>query len=70
VDIERAVAVKRVADAASSSWILKERWLLKELHDSHSLHGSASSLGFVQLIDFANILAHVVLPTPRGPQKR
>ena len=57
-------------DAASSSWMLNERFSLKALHDSHSLHASASAVGLRQLIALAKIRAQVVLPTPRGPQKR
>ena len=46
---------------------------LKELndrHDSHSSHASRFGPILLQLIVFAKILAHVVFPTPRGPQKR
>ena len=56
-------------DAASSSWMLSERFSLNERHDSQSLHASAPS-GCRQLIALAKMRAQVVLPTPRGPQKR
>ena len=56
-------------DAASSSWMLSERPSLNERHDSHSLHASAPR-GARQLIALAKMRAQVVLPTPRGPQKR
>ena len=57
-------------EAASSSWIQYERPSAKERHDSHVPHGSISAEGLEQLIIFAKIRAVVVLPTPRGPQKR
>ena len=57
-------------EAASSSWIQYERPSANERHDSHVPHGSMSSEGLEQLIIFAKIRAVVVLPTPRGPQKR
>ena len=57
-------------DAASSSWIQYERPSWNEMQDSHLPQGSISSEGLEQLMAFANILAVVVLPTPRGPQKR
>lgn len=56
-------------DAASSSWMLSERPSLKLRHDSHVLQASAPS-GCRQLIALAKMRAQVVLPTPRGPQKR
>ena len=40
------------------------------MQDSHLPHGSMSGPGLRQLMDLAKILAVVVLPTPRGPQKR
>lgn len=43
---------------------------MNDLHDSHSLHASKSAERFWQFIVLAKILAQVVLPTPRGPQKR
>ena len=57
-------------DAASSSWILNERCSSKALHDSHSPHASPLGCGDRQLIVLAKMRAQVVLPTPRGPQKR
>lgn len=57
-------------DAASSSWMLNDLFSLNDLQDSHSLQGSKSSVGLEQLIVFAKIREHVVLPTPLGPQKR
>src|SRR4030042_6736761 len=57
-------------EAASSSWILNERDSLNVLHESHWLHGSASVPMRVQLMVLAKIRAHVVFPTPLGPQKR
>ena len=57
-------------EAASNSYMLNELELLKLLHDSHSLHASISAVGFIQLMVFAMILAHVVLPTPLGPQNK
>ena len=56
--------------AASSSRILYDRCSLNALQLSHSLHASPSVVGFKQLIALAKIRAQVVLPTPRGPQKR
>src|SRR6478672_10342179 len=43
---------------------------LNEMHDWHLLQASPSGVMFSQLMVFARILAHVVLPTPLGPQKR
>ena len=43
---------------------------MKLTQDSHSPQGSMSGPGLEQLIIFAKIRAVVVLPTPRGPQKR
>ena len=57
-------------EAASNSWMLKERCSLKAVHDSHWLHASCSAVGVRQLMVLAKIRAQVVLPTPRGPQKR
>ena len=57
-------------EAASNSIILKEALSLNDLQELHVLHGSTSFIGFWQLITFAKILAHVVFPTPLGPQKR
>ena len=57
-------------DAASSSWILNERDELNDRQDSHSLHASVLEVILKQLIVLAKILAQVVFPTPRGPQKR
>ncbi len=56
-------------EAASSSWMLSERPSSNERHDSQRLHASASS-GERQLMALAKMRAQVVLPTPRGPQKR
>jgi len=47
-----------------------ERPSANDWHDSHVPHGSMSAEGSEQLIIFAKIRAVVVLPTPRGPQKR
>jgi hypothetical protein len=57
-------------DAASSSWIQYDLPSANDWHDSQVPHGSISADGFEQLIIFAKIRAVVVLPTPRGPQKR
>src|SRR5574344_591303 len=57
-------------EAASSSTTLNEAEALNDWHESHSLHASISGVKFWQLIVFAKIRAHVVFPTPRGPQKR
>jgi hypothetical protein len=57
-------------EAASNSTILKEADELNDLQLSHSLQASKDSEIFVQFIVFASILAQVVFPTPRGPQKR
>ena len=57
-------------EAASSSKMLNDALLLKLTHDSHSLQASMSSVGCKQLMVLAMIRAHVVLPTPRGPQNR
>src|SRR2546423_6801675 len=43
---------------------------LNDLQEWQTLHASPSFLGFSQLIVLANILAQVVLPTPRGPQNK
>jgi hypothetical protein len=56
--------------AASSSYIEYERCWLNDWHDSHWLQGSPFAVGLVQFIVLANIRAHVVFPTPRGPQNR
>jgi hypothetical protein len=50
--------------------MLYERWSLKETQDSHWLQASNSDVRFSQFIVLANILAQVVLPTPRGPQNK
>ena len=50
--------------------MLKELELLKLLHDSHWSQASMSAVGFMQLMVLAMILAHVVLPTPLGPQNK
>jgi hypothetical protein len=50
--------------------ILKEALLLNPVQDEQVLHGSKSSDGFSQFIALAKIRAHVVLPTPRGPQNK
>jgi hypothetical protein len=42
----------------------------KALQLSHSPQASPSGVGLVQLMTLAKIRAQVVLPTPRGPQKR
>ena len=57
-------------EAASSSWIQYERPSENDRQDSHLPHGSMSGPGLRQLMDLAKILAVVVFPTPRGPQKR
>ena len=57
-------------DAASSSKMLNERCSLKASHDSQCPQASPSAVGDMQLMALAKILAQVVLPTPRGPQKR
>jgi hypothetical protein len=57
-------------DAASNSNMFKLCPLLNATQDSHALQHSKSEVMFVQLMVFAKILAHVVLPTPRGPVKR
>ena len=56
-------------EAASSSCMLYERPSLNAIQDSHLLQGSLDVVS-EQLIAFARIRAVVVLPTPRGPQKR
>src|ERR1700748_2504994 len=43
---------------------------LKETQEWQWLQASPSGLTFSQLMVFASIRAQVVLPTPRGPQKR
>jgi hypothetical protein len=43
---------------------------LKETHELHVLQASPSGDGVRQFIVLAKIRAHVVFPTPRGPQKR
>ena len=57
-------------EAASSSKILYERPSANALQLSHSPQASPSAVGCSQLMVLAKIRAHVVLPTPRGPQKR
>ncbi len=57
-------------EAASSSMMLSERFSLNALHEGHSLQGSPSAVGLAQLMVFAKMRAHVVLPTPRDPQNR
>ena len=56
--------------AASSSKMLYERWSLKAWQLSQWLHASPISVGVRQLMALAKMRAQVVLPTPRGPQKR
>jgi hypothetical protein len=50
--------------------MLNEREELNERHDSQLSHASASGPGLLQFIVLANILAHVVFPTPLGPQNK
>jgi hypothetical protein len=50
--------------------MLNELDLLKPKQESHLSHGSIFSVGLKQFIVFAKILAHVVFPTPRGPQNK
>ncbi len=57
-------------DAASSSCMLSERPSLNARHDSHSSHAEPSGRGSRQLMVFAKMRAHVVFPTPLGPQNR
>ena len=57
-------------DAASSSWMQYERPSWKETQDSHWPQGSISAVGEEQLMVLAKMRAALVLPTPRGPQKR
>ena len=68
--INERISSTELFDAASNSWILNERCSLNATHDSHALHASFSAVGVKQLMVFAKIRAHVVLPTPRGPQNR
>ena len=56
--------------AASSSKMLYERCSLKARQLSHSPHASPSAVGLKQLMALAKIRAHVVFPTPLGPQNR
>jgi hypothetical protein len=44
--------------------------LSKEIQELQTLQASPSGVRFSQLIVLAKILAHVVLPTPRGPQNK
>src|SRR6185312_479958 len=64
------ISSTELLDAASSSWILKERPSLKLLHESHSLHASISAVRFWQLMVLAKMRAQVVLPTPLCPQNK
>ena len=58
-----------VFEAASIS-ITSGEWPAEiSRQETHSLHGSPSR-GFAQLIAFASSRAALVLPVPRGPQKR
>jgi hypothetical protein len=57
-------------DAASNSKMFNDCPLLNETHDSQLLQASVVSLINWQFIVFANILAHVVFPTPLGPQNK
>lgn len=57
-------------EAASSSYTLNEAESLNDLQEGHSLQGSKSAVKCSQLSAFANILAQVVFPTPRGPQNK
>ena len=57
-------------EAASSSSRLKELPRSMARQDSQCHPASPSGVGERQLMVRANILAHDVLPTPRGPQKR
>ena len=43
---------------------------MNEIHELQVSQASASAVRLVQLIVLARIRAQVVLPTPRGPQKR
>ena len=57
--------------AASISITSIERDALISSHELQALHGSKlPSLRFGQFKDLAKIRAVVVLPTPRGPEKR
>ena len=50
--------------------MLSERCSAKARQLSHSLQASPSAVGCSQLMVLAKMRAQVVLPTPRGPQKR
>ncbi len=56
--------------AASNSWMLRLRPSLNVVQLSQALQASPSSGGLVQLMALARMRAHVVFPTPRGPEKR
>src|SRR5688572_19774490 len=43
---------------------------LNDMQELHLLHASPSGVRCSQLMVLASILAHVVFPTPRGPQNR
>lgn len=64
------ISSTELLDAASSSWMFSDRCSLNARQDSHSSHASPFGFGLRQFIVLANILAQVVFPTPRGPQKR
>src|SRR6476659_2849005 len=50
--------------------MLREVPSLKLLHELHLLQASPSGCRFSQLMVLARMRAHVVLPTPRGPQNK
>jgi hypothetical protein len=50
--------------------MFKDAVSLKDVHEEHASHASPLGFRFSQLMVFARILAQVVFPTPRGPQKR
>ncbi len=56
-------------EAASNSITSIKLFLLIETQFSHSLHGLKSN-GFLQFKALAKILAVVVFPVPRGPEKK
>jgi hypothetical protein len=70
LSIRLRMSSTELLEAASSSWMLKERDSLKDRHDSQLSQASVSEVRLKQLSVLANILAHVVFPTPRGPQNR
>src|ERR1700757_1351066 len=68
--IRLRISSTELLEAASSSWILNELPFWNETQEWQTPQASPLGCRFSQLMVLARIRAHVVFPTPRGPQNR